>query len=105
MEFVTFLIAVLALGLWVRSSNLKRRINGLEETLRDYAPFLNRIGDLERELRQLRQPASELQLEQKPKTEPSPVPPPPVWRPSLPVTPLVTKPFMPEPAAAEPTTT
>jgi hypothetical protein len=81
MEVVTFLLAIVAVGLWVRSSNQKRRLHDLEETVRTYAPFLDRISDLERQSLDLRK--SELSSE----PTPPPPPPPPVVLPESPVPP------------------
>src|SRR4051794_20820418 len=118
MEFLTFLIVVLGIALWIRSSNLKRRIRSLEESVGQYAPLLDRIGDLERELREMRQPGGLApQAEATPQPEPAPppapaptpppaptpapAPPSPVWKPSLPEVP---QPFQagPRPAAPPP---
>jgi Predicted membrane protein (DUF2339) len=76
MEFVTALIAFIAIALWVRSSNLKRRLRDLEETVGNYAPFLDRIGDLERQIRELRAPP------------PPPPPPSAAWEPAPHIPPM-----------------
>jgi hypothetical protein len=53
MGVVTFLVALVAVALWVRSSRTLRRLQDLEDTVRKYTPFLDRIADLERQLREL----------------------------------------------------
>jgi hypothetical protein len=58
MGFVLFLVVLLAIALWVRSSRLGRRVQNLEDTVRNYTPFLDRIADLEREIHELRRGAA-----------------------------------------------
>src|SRR5579871_2105887 len=101
MEFVTFLLALVVIGLWVRSSNLKRRIRDLESTVRNYAPFLDGIGDLERQVRALGQPSAVAEQPPQRVAPPPPPPPPPAWEPVPTVPPLVMTeipPVAPQPA-------
>jgi uncharacterized membrane protein len=104
MEVVTFLLSLVVIGLWVRSSNLKRRLRTIEETVRNYAPFLDRIGDLERQIRELRQPG--VPPAPQPEARPAPPPPPPpsprVWEPLPPIPPVVVKPAAPPPPPPPP---
>jgi len=88
MEFVTVLIALLAVLLWARSSRQNRRLRDLEDTIRNYSPLLDRISDLERELRELRKSG----LEPARPAAPPPPPPPPPQRVVEPIAPVIIPP-------------
>src|SRR5690349_17922388 len=94
MEFLTVVLALVVIALWVRSSNLKQRLRELERRVEEQIPFVERISILERALHELRKPV----FVPSPPAPPPP-PPPPVWEPAPEVPALVFEPPPPVPLA------